>query len=116
VSDSHDDDIEGLADDIASEWGKSFAYRRGSESQTLTMRMTKPPVFAIDNGAGQIVEVQPVDFIVKTSLLLYPIPLKGDRITRGDKTYEVQPPQGSDKVFFVKSEGMIRIHAKQIGG
>jgi hypothetical protein len=70
----------------------------------------------VDNGAGQIVEVQPVDFIAITISLPYPIPVRGDRITGGGVTYEVQPPAGSDVVFFRKSPQMTRIHTKQIGG
>ena len=111
-----DDAIGDMTDDLLAEAGGTFVYHRGGVSTSITMRLSKPPAYAVDNGNGQIVEVQPVDFIAKTISLPYLIPLRGDKITGGGVTYEVQPPQGSDKVYFRKSPEMTRIHTKQSGG
>ncbi len=108
-----DDAIGEMTEDLLAEAGGSFVYIRGNQSTTITLRKSAQPVYQVDSGNGSVIEVRPVDFIGKTSSLPYAIPLRGDRITGGGKTFEVQPTV-SEKCFFQKSDQMTRIHTKQV--
>jgi hypothetical protein len=108
-----DDAIGEMTDDLLTEAGGSFVYRRGSVSTTITLRKSSQQSFYMDAGNGQMIEVRPVDFIGKTSALPYNPPEKGDLIISGSERFEVQPTT-SEKVFRRISPQLTRIHAKQV--
>lgn len=103
-----------MTEDLLTEAGGSFVYLRGNVSTTVTFRKSVQQTYQIDSGNGSLVEVRPVDFIGLTSALPYTIPLRGDKITAGGLTYEVQPTT-SEKCYYQKSPTMTRIHTKQVG-
>jgi hypothetical protein len=110
-----DDAIGDMTDILLDEAGGAFVYHRGAESASITLRRSGQMPYQVDNGNGQIVEVRTVDFIAKTTSLPYAVPLRGDKITGGGLTYEVNPPPGGDKVFRQISPQMTRLHTKQVG-
>ena len=107
-----DDAIGDMTEDLLTEAGGSFVYRRGSVSTTITLNMQKQPSELIEVGGIQI-QIHPIDFKGLTSSLPYDPPMKGDIITGGGKRYEVQPTT-SEVVHRRISPKMTRIHAKQI--
>lgn len=110
---SWDADITDATQDLLTEAGGSFVYVRGNMTATVTMRKSDQLPLQIDSGNGSILEMMPVDFIALTSALPFAIPLQGDLIRAGGKTYRVQPVTG-DKCYFQKSPTMTRIHTVQV--
>lgn len=110
-----DDAIGDMTAELLLEAGKSFVYRRGSVSTTITLRMSVQKPIAIETGSGNIVEVRPVDFIGLTSTFPYSPPEPGDVIVDGDTLYELSP-QVSEKVWRAVSPQMMRVHTKRVSG
>lgn len=108
-----DSDITDATTDLLTEAGGSFVYIRGNQTATVTMRKSEQTPLQIDSGSGSILEVMSVDFILLTTSLPYAVPLQGDLIRGGGKTYRVQPVTG-DKCYFQKSPTMTRIHTVQV--
>lgn len=110
-----DDAIGDMTDDLLDETGGAYVYHRGAASTSITLSRSSQMPYQVDNGNGQIVEVIVVDFKAKTSSLPYAVPQRGDKITGGGITYEIQPPPGGDKVYRQLSPQMTRLHTKQVG-
>lgn len=115
MADMLDDGLETLADELILFGGQEFIYRNGAggATETVSARICRQPPIGIDNGNGLIIEVRPVDFIVKTIDLPYGKPAKGHRIETGSTVYEVQPTV-SEKCFRELNAHFTRIHTKQI--
>jgi len=107
-----DNAIGEMTEDLLTEAGGSFVYRRGSVSTTITLNMQKQPSEIVEVGGIQI-QIHPVDFKGLTTSLPYDPPRKGDLIIGGGKKYEVHPTT-SELVFRRISPKMTRIHAKLI--
>lgn len=110
---SFEDSIGDMTDDLLAEAGEACVYLRGSSAYSITLRKSRQQPMTMETGAGQIIEVRPVDFIAKTVDLPYTELLKGDKIKAGGRTYEVQPTTG-EKVDRVISDPMTRIHTKLV--
>ncbi len=109
-----DDAIGDMVDDLLTEAGRSVTCLRGGVAAgTITMRKSPQPSQYIDNGNGGLIEISPVDFIGKTSELLFDPPLRGDQFVVAGETFEVLPTVG-EKVFRRISPQMTRIHTKQV--
>lgn len=109
-----DDAVGDMVTDLHAEAGRTVTYRRdGVPRGTLTMSRHRQPSQYVDNGQGGIIEVMSVDFIAKTSALLFDPPMKGDQIVVGSDVFEVLPTVG-EKVFRRISDQMTRIHTKQV--
>ena len=106
--------VSDMTTDLLAVAGGSFVYFRGTSSTTITLRKSVQPSYQVETTTGSIVEVRPVDFIGLTADMPYTPPERGDRITGGGETFEVQPTT-SEKVFRKITSTMTRIHAKQIG-
>jgi hypothetical protein len=107
------DAIGKMTTDLLTEAGGSFVYSRGATSTTITLRKSVQQNQVVDTGTGMIAEIRSIDFIGLTTAFPYDPPERGDRITGGGITYEVQPITG-DKVFRRISGQMTRVHTKQI--
>lgn len=108
-----DDAIGDMTTDLLTEAGRACVYWRCDAQTSITLRRSQLPSMFLDAGNGQTIEVVPVDFIGLTSALPVSEPQKGDRITTGGNTYEVQPTT-SEKVYRKISDQMIRIHTKRV--
>ena len=111
-----DDAIGEMVDDLHDEAGASFNFRdTGSPGAVtaVTARMSTLPSYQVDNGNGSLIEVRPVDFIVKTSDLPFGNPVKGQRIETGTTIYEIWSVN-NEKCFRQISPQMTRIHTKRI--
>lgn len=109
-----DDAVGDMATDLLAEAGGSFVYLRDNVTTTVTARKSVMAPILIETVSGNTIEVRPVDFLMLTADLPYPIPLKGDQFKAGGLTWEVQPTT-SEKVFRQISPQMTRIHTKQVG-
>ena len=109
-----DDAVGEMAEDLLVTAGRTVTYYRGGVAAgTPTMSKQSQPSLYVDNGNGGLIEVSPVDFVVKTSALPFDPPLRGDRLVVGGETFEVLPTVG-EKVFRRISPQMTRIHTKQV--
>lgn len=108
-----DDQIESMTIDLLAEVGRSFVYRRGTTSATITLRMSRRQSVSVESQGGHVVEVYPVDFIALTSALPFDPPRSGDVIVNGTDEYELLPTT-SEKVFRRINERMTRLHTKQV--
>ena len=112
-----DDAIGDMVDDLLTEAGSSWTYRdapgTGSADATVTARKSVLPPFSFEGGPGHIVEVRPIDFIMKTSALPFGEPVRGQRLLSATETYEVWSLNG-EKCFRQISPQMTRIHTKRI--
>lgn len=109
---SIDDDVSEALDTLLDEWGSSGLYIRGSTTTTVTVRRSVGQSQSVEVN-GTLVEYIPVDFILKTSVLPYSEPRRGDRIKYGSEVYEVSTP-GGEKVFRQITSTMTRIHTQQV--
>ena len=108
-----DDQITSMVTDLLAETGRSFIYRRGSESATVTLRMSRRQSTTVETQGGHVMEVHPVDFIGLTASMPYTFPRTGDVIVDGETEYEVLPTV-SEQVYRLINDNMIRIHTKQV--
>jgi hypothetical protein len=108
-----DDAIGDAIADLLAEAGTACVYIRGSSTASVTLRKSTLQPVIVDNGAGHLSEVQPVDFIGRTSQLPFDPPISGDRIKIGDESFEVNPLI-SEKCFRRISPQMTRIHCKRV--
>lgn len=106
-----DDAIGDAVSDMLAEAGSDFSYIRDGESTTVTLRKANQPSAFIEVDGVQI-ELISTDFIGLAAELPYSIPRKGDRITDGTTTWEVQPTV-SEKPYRMLADQIIRIHARQ---
>ena len=108
-----DDAIGDMTQDLLTEAGTSCVYNQDTTSTAITMRKSTLQPMLVDNGDGVIVEMRPVDFICLSSAFPHDQPLRGDSITIGAETFEVQASNG-EKCWRQISPQMLRIHTKQV--
>lgn len=97
----------------------TITYRRGGASVSLSATRGRTEFQAV-NGDGTVIEVVSADWIVDPDDLILngaeTLPRKGDTITDDVATYQVMPPQGSDKAYRQDAtKQRLRIHTKQVG-
>lgn len=104
-----------LATSLLYATGSDWAYSRGQTSGTVSFYRADLPPLIVDNGMGQAVEVIMTSFrgLLSEFTALFEKPLRGDKITDGTTTYEVQPIQ--DKCYYTVG-GLLHIHAKRVSG
>ena len=95
--------------------GSNWTYTRpGQAAATIKFYKADLPPTLIDNGTGQLTEIIMASFRgLFTALAAFDKPLRGDKITDGTLTYEVQPI--IDKCFYTVG-GLVHIHAKRVAG
>lgn len=95
--------------------GSDWSYSRGPTSGTVTLYRADLPPVLIDNGNGQLTEIIMASFrgLWSEFTALFEKPLRGDKITDGTTTYEVQPI--TDKCYYTVG-GLLHIHAKRVSG
>lgn len=103
----------GAGDFLARE-GSDWTYTRGATTGTIAFYKADLPPSLVDSGTGQLTEVIMASFRgLFTSLAAFDKPLRGDKITDGTLTYEVQPI--IDKCYYAVG-GLVHIHAKRVAG
>lgn len=101
-----------LATSLLAATGSNWTYSRGATTGTISFYKSDLPPTLIDNGAGQVTEIIMASFRgLFSSLSAFGNPARGDRITDGTTTWEVQPVL--DKCFYTVG-GMVHIHAKRV--
>ena len=107
--------LDGTLRSVASE---TVTYRRGQQTVSLVARPGQT-VFRIDDGAGGSMRIVAHDWIVTASDLVLGdaavLPERGDRITHGDRTYEVLAPGGEPPWrWHDRSHVAYRVHSKLV--
>lgn len=110
------DGVAWMVGELTEHAGTSCTYHRGGQSDSVTMVRSPQPTQALEID-GRVIEWQPVDFKIKTSLLPFGEPQRGDQIrctVNGDVlVHEVHMP-GNSPPFRDLSGVMTRIHTKVI--
>ncbi len=92
--------------------GSDWTYRRGQQTDTVTLNKSDQQPVVTDNGSGLITEVITASFRgVASDLSDFGEPKRGDKITDGTLTYEVRPIV--DKCFYTVGS-LIHIHAQRV--
>lgn len=95
----------------------TVTYTRGEFSVTLTATVGRTP-YDIEQG-GAVVAYESRDYIIKAEDLVLDDevvkPSRGDRITDGSKTYEVNVPGNMNVFESIGSDGsVLKIHTKAV--
>lgn len=101
-----------IAASLLEQTGSDWTYSRGATTGTISFYKSDLPPIIVDGGNGQITEVIMATFRgLFTALAAFGNPARGDRITDGTATFEVQPIL--DKCFYTVG-GMVHIHTKRV--
>jgi hypothetical protein len=111
-----EDSAAALAGVFAGAAGETVQYRRGeTEVDLVAWRSPQPLAFAVDSGAGVLVEYESWEWHLEASALGELVaPECGDRLTAADgRTYEVLPVPGMGCYV---GDALLRVHTKKVGG
>jgi hypothetical protein len=104
-----------LVTSLLAQTGSNWTYTQANTTGTLSLYKGDLPPVIVDNGMGQVTEIIMASFrgLRSDFEALCANPLRGDKLTDGTTTYNVQPIL--DKCFYTVG-GMIHIHAKRVSG
>lgn len=104
-----------LVTSLLAETGSNWTYSRGPTTGTVEFYKADLPPVIVDNGMGQATEIIMASFrgLASTFTALFDKPLRGDKLTDGTTSYEVQPIL--DKCYYTVG-GLIHLHAKRVSG
>jgi hypothetical protein len=107
-----------LADQRRKHAASEVIYSRGAASSTVLATHGRSS-YDMTDSAGLILRYQLDDWLIDVADLVLDgtpiVPTKGDRVTDGDRTFEVHPPPGQTVYRYTDGQRLVyRIHSQLI--